>query len=99
MPASAAPASTTPATRSVAAAVPVVRAGETCAHGDGGAGHPAHADRTCAAAGVASAYAPPALAGAAGGAPAVERAPTAAPASAVRGRAPPDLSELQLLRI
>ncbi|MFD3694558.1 DUF6153 family protein [Streptomyces sp. NPDC058646] len=61
--------------------------------------HLAHADGTCAAAGVGSAYVPPPLVASVdealpGGAP-----PGAAPAAAYTGRAPPDLAELQLLRI
>lgn len=70
-----------------------------CAHTDGGQGHPAHADGTCAAAGVGSAYAPPALSGAL-----LDASPDSVPAGVFPGtphdgRAPPDLSELQLLRI
>jgi hypothetical protein len=70
-----------------------------CAHTDGGSRHLDHADGACVAAGTASAYTPPPLVGS---------APAASPAlppavAAVRahhdGRAPPDLSELQLLRI
>lgn len=76
----------------------VHQASEGCSHTDGGAGHLDHADRTCAAAGIGSPYAPPALTAA------LEAAlPTAAPNRAhtttASGRAPPDLSELQLLRI
>ncbi|MEE1928798.1 DUF6153 family protein [Streptomyces sp. TRM 70351] len=72
----------------------------SCSHTDGGSGHLAHADGTCAAAGVGSAYVPPALAGARPDAPAASSVLlSAVPASAVQGRAPPDLSELQLLRI
>ncbi|WP_093471636.1 MULTISPECIES: DUF6153 family protein [unclassified Streptomyces] len=76
--------------------------GEDCRHlsdaGDGGMAMD-HAGGTCAAGGTAAAYIPPALmpspaavqpAATAGGVPA---------AGAVDGRAPPDLSELQLLRI
>lgn len=70
-----------------------------CSHSHGGANHTAHADTTCAAAGVGAPYAPPA--------PAVARdagsAPVAPPGSAAgtpeSGRSPPDLAELQLLRI
>ncbi|MFD3621983.1 DUF6153 family protein [Streptomyces sp. NPDC058676] len=75
------------------------QASAACSHTDGGSGHLAHADGTCAAAGIASAYAPPALAGALPDAQAAAGVPIAAPASAVQVRAPPDLSELQLLRI
>ncbi len=80
----------TPATEQASAA---------CSHTDGASGHLAHADGTCAAAGIASAYAPPALADALPDAQAAAGAPIAAPTSAVQSRAPPDLSELQLLRI
>lgn len=70
-----------------------------CAHTDGGPSHLHHADGTCAAAGTGSAYTPPALAGAP-----LDTRPAAVPAAAAMGtprdgRAPPDLSELQLLRI
>ncbi|MFD5269500.1 DUF6153 family protein [Streptomyces sp. NPDC058335] len=75
------------------------QASAACSHTDGGSGHLAHADGTCAAAGIGSAYAPPALAGALPDALATAGVPITEPASAVQGRAPPDLSELQLLRI
>ncbi|MFW6723297.1 DUF6153 family protein [Streptomyces sp. MAR4 CNY-716] len=75
-------------------------AGDACSHTEGGAGHLAHADRTCAAAGTASAYAPPApAADALPGVPDAARVPTARPAAPAPDRAPPDLAELQLLRI
>ncbi|MFD0266486.1 DUF6153 family protein [Streptomyces sp. NPDC127106] len=70
-----------------------------CAHTDGGSGHLNHADATCAAAGIGSAYAPPALTAALVGAGPAPLHPGAVPASAVTDRAPPDLAELQLLRI
>ncbi|MFD8252951.1 DUF6153 family protein [Streptomyces werraensis] len=70
-----------------------------CAHTDGGSGHLDHADGTCAAAGTASAYTPPALTGTVLHAPATPFPTTAAIGSPHDGRAPPDLSELQLLRI
>ncbi|MCI4085985.1 hypothetical protein MRQ86_37965 [Streptomyces sp. MMS21 TC-5] len=35
------------------------RSGGGCSHPDGGPGHSEHADATCAAAGIASAYTPP----------------------------------------
>ncbi|MFF7535017.1 DUF6153 family protein [Streptomyces bobili] len=75
------------------------QASAACSHTDGGSGHLAHADGTCAAAGIGSAYAPPALAGALPDALAAAGVSIAASASVVQGRAPPDLSELQLLRI
>ncbi|WP_433548959.1 DUF6153 family protein [Streptomyces sp. CA-294286] len=75
------------------------QAAGSCAHTDGGQGHVDHADAACVAAGIGAAYAPPVLAAALDTAP----APLAQPAGAVgtpgNGRAPPDLSELQLLRI
>ncbi|WP_306971785.1 DUF6153 family protein [Streptomyces canus] len=74
------------------------QASAACSHTDGDPGHLAHADGTCAAAGIGSAYAPPALAGALPDAPAAAGVPIAPPAT-VQSRAPPDLSELQLLRI
>ncbi|MGK5628998.1 DUF6153 family protein [Streptomyces sp. URMC 123] len=72
-----------------------------CGHtgGAGGGGHLSHADPTCAAGGIASAPALPDPAPA----PAAAAGPPAATgrtASAERGdRAPPSLSQLQLLRI
>ncbi|MEU6813101.1 DUF6153 family protein [Streptomyces sp. NPDC046831] len=85
-----------------AAAGPVHTAGGSCRHlsgadPDGTAVH--HADGTCAAAGTSTAYAPPALpaASAASGAPAASGGLT--PAGAAGSRAPPDLSQLQILRI
>ncbi|MGW9371432.1 DUF6153 family protein [Streptomyces xanthophaeus] len=70
-----------------------------CSHPAGGTEDPAHADGTCAAAGVGSAYAPPALAAALDAALPAATPLGAAAASTGAGRAPPDLSELQLLRI
>ncbi|MGW0605226.1 DUF6153 family protein [Streptomyces sp. NPDC002640] len=70
-----------------------------CPDTGGGHGHPAHADDLCAAAGVASAYTPPPLADAGPAAVTASPAVTPAPASATPTRAPPDLAELQLLRI
>ncbi|MFD6150586.1 DUF6153 family protein [Streptomyces sp. NPDC060243] len=62
-------------------------------------GHLAHADATCAAAGTAGTYTPPAP----GSAPLLTAPPACGAAGAVTGegacRAPPDLSRLQLLRI
>ncbi|MBT2390655.1 hypothetical protein J7E87_14785 [Streptomyces sp. ISL-1] len=75
------------------------QASGVCSHTDGGSGHLAHADGTCAAAGIGSAYAPPALAGALPDTPAAAGVPVAVPSSVVHGRAPPNLSELQRLRI
>ncbi|WP_258053979.1 DUF6153 family protein [Streptomyces sp. INR7] len=77
---------------------PALRADEPV--GDGGNGHPQHADATCAAAGTAGAPVLPSPA-------AAQSFSTAAPVlgsgidfnGAVGGRAPPSLSELQLLRI
>ncbi|MGW0750848.1 DUF6153 family protein [Streptomyces sp. NPDC002587] len=75
------------------------QAGADCSHTPGGHGFVHHADPTCAAAGTVTAYAPPALAAALPGATRAGEPATRAPASARNGRAPPDLAELQLLRI
>ncbi|WP_405575657.1 DUF6153 family protein [Streptomyces sp. NBC_01167] len=68
-----------------------------CSHTAGG--RLGHADTTCAAAGVGATYTPPVLAAALD----TRAVPAALPGSAARtpenGRAPPDLAELQLLRI
>ncbi|MGW5214787.1 DUF6153 family protein [Streptomyces sp. NPDC004051] len=82
-----------------AAADGVPHADGGCTHTDGGSGHLDHADGTCAAAGTASAYTPPALADAVLDVPAASSPVVAATGSPQLGRAPPDLSELQLLRI
>ncbi|WND36177.1 DUF6153 family protein [Streptomyces sp. BB1-1-1] len=74
-------------------------AGGGCAHPEGGSSHLDHADATCAAAGTGSAYSPPALAGDVLDAPTASSPAAAALGSPRHGRAPPDLSELQLLRI
>ncbi|MFF4579645.1 DUF6153 family protein [Streptomyces sp. NPDC001389] len=74
------------------------RAGDP-AHG-GSDGHAQHADPTCAASGTSGAPVLPAPAPAPGGAPAAAAAAHAAPpGSTAHGRAPPSLSELQLLRV
>lgn len=83
----------------VAAADSVAHADGGCAPTDGGSDPLDHADGTCAAAGTGSAYTPPALAGAVLDVPAAASPAAAATGSARDGRAPPDLSELQLLRI
>ncbi|MFI5571362.1 DUF6153 family protein [Streptomyces sp. NPDC051740] len=83
----------------MAAADGVPHADGGCAHTDGGSGHLDHADGTCAATGTASAYTPPALTGTVLHAPAALPPTMAATGSPHDGRAPPDLSELQLLRI
>nr|WP_251054798.1 DUF6153 family protein [Streptomyces sp. ISL-66] len=70
-----------------------------CSHTAGGTGHANHADATCAAAGVGVSYAPPALASALDVTPAVVARPAGAAGAPESGRAPPDLAELQLLRI
>ncbi|MFF8263031.1 DUF6153 family protein [Streptomyces virginiae] len=74
-------------------------AGADCSHPDGGSGHSDHADATCAAAGTASAYTPPALVEALTGVPAVSPSDAVEPPAVDAARAPPDLAELQLLRI
>ncbi|WP_307663916.1 DUF6153 family protein [Streptomyces sp. V1I1] len=70
-----------------------------CSHTDGGSGHAHHADATCATAGVGAPYAPPVLAAAVTAAPAPVVLPGSAAGTPEVGRAPPDLAELQLLRI
>ncbi|MEU5822672.1 DUF6153 family protein [Streptomyces sp. NPDC047803] len=70
-----------------------------CAHTAGGTDHLHHADRTCAAAGVGSPYSPPGLSAAFSGSPVAAPWSESVPDSALAARAPPDLSELQLLRI
>ncbi|ANB03982.1 hypothetical protein SAM40697_6906 [Streptomyces ambofaciens] len=70
-----------------------------CSHTGGGPSHLEHADGSCAAAGIGSAYAPPPLAGALPGTPLIPASLVPAAALAETGRDPPDLSELQLLRI
>ncbi|MFD3540125.1 DUF6153 family protein [Streptomyces sp. NPDC058662] len=74
-------------------------AGGDCAHRSGGTGHLQHADGTCAATGTAAPYAPPALTAGLGAAPAPPPAPGDPAAADRAGRAPPDLAELQILRI
>lgn len=85
--------------RAMAAVDGVPHADGGCAHTDGGSGHLDHADGTCAAASTASGYTPPALVGAVLDAPAASVPVTAVLDSAHDGRAPPDLFQLQLLRI
>ncbi|SEE39790.1 hypothetical protein SAMN05216483_6119 [Streptomyces sp. 2131.1] len=70
-----------------------------CAHTAGGTDHLHHADQTCAAAGVGSPYTPPALSTAFSDSPFAAPWSASVPESALAARAPPDLSELQLLRI
>ncbi|MFE4537094.1 DUF6153 family protein [Streptomyces scopuliridis] len=73
-----------------------------CVHqGDGGGGHLDHADATCAAAGVSAGPAlPTSLASALpAGTLDVPAALRQAPGTTAGDRAPPSLSELQLLRI
>lgn len=70
-----------------------------CSHTDGGAGHADHADATCAAAGVGASYAPPVLGAALDGGFVSAGLPGGAAGTPESGRAPPDLAELQLLRI
>ncbi|MFD6274639.1 DUF6153 family protein [Streptomyces sp. NPDC060209] len=68
-----------------------------CSHGDGGANH--HADATCAATGIGVPYAPPVLAATLDAVPVPVALPGSAAGTPESGRAPPDLAELQLLRI
>ncbi|MFC4606259.1 DUF6153 family protein [Streptomyces maoxianensis] len=70
-----------------------------CSHTDGGMGHADHADATCAAAGIGVPYAPPALVPTLDSGPALAVLPAGAAGISESGRAPPDLAELQLLRI
>lgn len=83
----------------LAAADGVPHADGGCTHTEGGSSHLAHADGTCAAAGTGSAYTPPALTGAPLDAPLVPAPVATFSGSPHDGRGPPDLSELQLLRI
>ncbi|QES53446.1 hypothetical protein DEJ51_03620 [Streptomyces venezuelae] len=77
---------------------PAVRADEPA--DDGSGGHSQHADATCAAAGTAGAPVLPAPAAAPSGVAAVPvLGPGTGTNGAAGGRAPPSLSELQLLRI
>lgn len=76
-------------------------ASHTCEHatGDGAGGRMDHADATCAAAGISTPPVPPVLAPLPGD-PARATALPGWPATpAAAGRAPPDLAQLQLLRI
>ncbi|GAA2311265.1 DUF6153 family protein [Streptomyces kunmingensis] len=73
-------------------------AGE-CSHGTGGSGHAHHADATCAAAGIGASYAPPPLTSAPGLAPTAQVLHSGKAGAPESERAPPDLAELQLLRI
>lgn len=72
---------------------------ENCSPASDGAVHLTHADGTCAAPGVGSSYSPPALTVALTDAPAASTLSDGMPESSASTRAPPDLSELQLLRI
>nr|WP_129260381.1 DUF6153 family protein [Streptomyces sp. M3] len=73
--------------------------GDGWSHAHHEPGHLNHADGTCSATGVGSPYAPPALTAAVVDAPSAPSFSESAPASAQASRAPPDLSQLQLLRI
>ncbi|MFJ7063558.1 DUF6153 family protein [Streptomyces griseobrunneus] len=79
--------------------VEAVHAAVDCSHVAGGSGHLHHANATCAAANVGAPYAPPALTAALDPMPDPSAAPRPAPGTSENGRAPPDLAELQLLRI
>lgn len=76
----------------------VPEAGPGCSHTDGGPNHLDHADGNCAATGVGSSYAPPVPTARLGVPPDVA-APDGTGRTAPAGQAPPDLAELQLLRI
>ncbi|MEU3063860.1 DUF6153 family protein [Streptomyces subrutilus] len=93
----AAPSATAPHAMPMA---PTAAAGPAdCSHTTNSTGHVHHADATCAAAGVGAPYAPPAPAAALADADAPAARPTGAVGQPGGGRAPPDLAELQLLRI
>jgi hypothetical protein len=79
----------------------VMDAPDECGHdGHGRSGHVDHADATCASSGVAGSPVLPTLVPAAiGHAEGAEGPITATGSGADGGRAPPSLSELQLLRI
>ncbi|MET8922535.1 DUF6153 family protein [Streptomyces sp. NPDC004623] len=68
-------------------------------HAVGRPGHARHADATCAAAGVGAPYAPPPLTSAPGIPLVAQVLAPGASGAPEGGRAPPDLAELQLLRI
>lgn len=68
-------------------------------HGRGAGGHAEHADETCAASSTSAAPPLPSLAPAEALAPPAMDMPAALFAAASDSRAPPSLSELQLLRI
>ncbi|MGW7287412.1 DUF6153 family protein [Streptomyces sp. NPDC054847] len=73
-----------------------------CVHGDphdGGGGHVSHADQTCAASGTSAAPALPAPVPSAVCTPPAADPPASAFEAAPGVRAPPSLSQLQLLRI
>lgn len=95
---------TVPGTPAVVHAVAFAEhAGHGCAHatdGSGPDGHLSHADATCAASGISTTYVPPALSPAVFGHGVGPWTYAAALADGTRsGRAPPDLAQLQLLRI
>ncbi|MEU0300642.1 DUF6153 family protein [Streptomyces sp. NPDC006175] len=70
---------------------------EGCSHSDGGTHH--HADATCAATGIGAPYAPPAPVAGLDAGPSPVAVPGSTAGTPESGRAPPDLAELQLLRI
>ncbi|MFD5430137.1 DUF6153 family protein [Streptomyces sp. NPDC127084] len=72
-----------------------------CGHdvGGGANGHTDHADATCAAGATSAPYTPPALTSARDGAMPVAEPAGRCGGTTATGRAPPDLAELQLLRI
>jgi hypothetical protein len=83
----------------VAPAAGAHHANAGCTHTDDGSAHLHHADGLCAAAGIGSAYAPPALSAALPDASTASALIQGALAWTADSRTPPDLSELQLLRI
>lgn len=73
-------------------------AGTACSHADDRPEHLNHADGTCAAGGIGSPYVPPPLPVVLTDEPAATL-PGRAPGASESGRAPPDLAELQILRV
>ncbi|MFD5103467.1 DUF6153 family protein [Streptomyces albidochromogenes] len=97
------PAHALPDVRHAAPSHPHPPVGEVCAHaghdGGGAGGHVEHADSTCAAGGTSGAPALPAPAPAGVAAFGAADGTAFLAAAAPGGRAPPSLSELQLLRV
>ncbi|MFE4451217.1 DUF6153 family protein [Streptomyces sp. NPDC056796] len=88
-------------TTHTARAISTHRTGDACQHltGTGTGGPMAHADATCAAAGISTSPAPPTLLPQPGDHTVTAVLPGWPATPAAAGRAPPDLAQLQLLRI